>query len=176
VFGVGEISVGAEPATWRGASATGCRRAGPVCLGARARIARARDWQQELVFDDALDQTAVDALAIAALPLTSGRLTLLPVIGAGVGWTRSAVSRGPLTTSSDDWGPRAEAALVVDVRVGAGWSLLAELGASGGQTRAREQWQQWEQREQSPAMLLRSLPSSTTTATMRAGIGVGYSR
>ena len=175
LFGVGEVSVGAEPATWRGGSATGCRHAGPVCLGGRARMGRAREWQQEPLFDAALEQTAVDALAIAAVPLTRGRLTLLPLIGLGVGWTRSSLSRAPLTMSWDDWGPRAEAALVVDVRVGAGWSLLAELGASGGRTRAREQWEQWEQREPSASTFLRP-PTSTTTASLLAGIGIGYSR
>ena len=138
-------------------------------------MGRAREWQQEPLFDAALEQTGVDALAIAALPLTRGRLTLLPLIGLGVGWTRSSLSRAPLTMSWDDWGPRAEAALVVDVRVGAGWSLLAELGASGGQTRTREQWEQWEQREPAASTFLRP-PMSTTTASLRAGIGIGYSR
>ena len=175
LFGVGEVAVATEPATWLGGSATGCHHAGPVCLGARARMGRAREWQPEPLFDAALEQTAVDALAIAAVPLTRGRLTLMPLIGLGVGWTRSAISRAPLTMSWDDWGPRAEAALVVDVRVGAGWSLLAELGAAVGQTRTREQWEQWEQREPSPAtMFVR--PTSTTTASLRAGIGIGYSR
>jgi hypothetical protein len=178
LFGVGEVSVGTGPASWRGGSATACHHAGPVCLGARARMGRAREWQPEPIFEAALAQTAVDALAIATVPLTRGRLTLLPLIGLGVGWTRSAISRAPLTMSWDDWGPRAEAALVVDVRVGAGWSLLAELGASGSQTRTREQWEQWEQweqREPSQSTFLRP-PTSTTTASMRAGIGVGYSR
>jgi len=180
VFAIGEVSVAAEPATWRGGSATACLHAGPVCLGARARLGRAREWQQqEPLLVDALDQTAVDALAVAALPLTSGRLTLLPLVGLGVGWTRSAISRAPLTMSRDDWGPRAEVALLVGVRVGAGWSLLAELGASGGQTRTREQWEQWEQweeREPSTSTFLRAPSTSTTTASLRAGLGVGYSR
>ena len=173
LFGVGEVSVGTAPATWLGGAATGCHRAGPVCVGARARLGRAREWQQELVFDAALEQTAVDALAIAAVPLTRGRLMLLPLIGLGVGWIRSAVSRAPLTMSWNDWGPRAEAALVVDVRVGAGWSLLAELGASAGKTRTWQQWEEWEQREPAASMLLRP---PTATASLRVGIGVGYSR
>lgn len=175
LFGVGEASVGTEPATWLGGSATGCHHAGPVCLGARARMGRAREGQLDPLFDAALEQTAVDALAIAAVPLTRGRLTLLPLIGLGVGWTRSTISRAPLTMWWDDWGPRAEAALVVDVKVGAGWSLIAELGAAAGQTRTREQWEQWEQREQSTSTFLRP-STSTTTALLRAGIGVGYSR
>ena len=176
LFGVGEVSVGTEPATWLGGSATGCHHAGPVCLGARARMGRARQWQQEPLFDAALAQTAIDALAILAVPLTRGRLTLLPLVGLGVGWTRSSLSRDPLTMSWDDWGPRAEAALIVDVKVGAGWSLLAELGASAGRTRTREQWEQWEQRESLSMYLRTSTSTSSTTASLRAGIGIGYSR
>jgi hypothetical protein len=172
VFGAGELSVGAEPAAWYGGSATGCHQAGPVCLGARARIGRARQWEEP--FDATFDQTAVDALAIAALPWRRGRLTLLPLIGLGVGWNRSALSRAPLSVSWDDWGPRAEAALVVDVGVGAGWSVLAELGASAGQTSTtREQWEQWEPL----SMYLRGSPATATAAaSLRAGLGIGYSR
>ena len=180
LFGAGELTVGADPAVWFGGSATGCHLAGPVCLGARARMGRAREWEQP--FDAAINQTAVDALVIAAVPLRRGRLTLLPLIGLGAGWTRSAVSRAPLAVSWDDWGPRAEAALVIDVGVGGGWSVLAELGASAGQTGTREQ------RDSLPMSMSMSTPMSMSTfprgsiatataaASFRAGLGVGYSR
>jgi hypothetical protein len=178
LFGVGELAVGADPAVWFGGSATGCHLAGPLCLGARARIGRAREWEQP--FDATIDQTAVDALAIAALPLRRGRLTLLPLIGVGVGWTRSVVSRAPVAVSWDDRGPRAEAALIIDVGVGAGWSVLAELGASGGQTGSREPRDSLPTSMQIPMSMSMyprdSIATATAAASFRAGIGVGYSR
>jgi hypothetical protein len=136
LLAAGEISRASDGSTWYGGAATGCARIGVVCLGARGRLAR--DGGRAIWFAD-LNRTSGDLSAVAAAGFSRGRVTIGPMIGAGVRWTRSHLTAPPLAFSADDFGFHAEAAAVVAVALARRWSVVAEVGGSAGvllQTRA----------------------------------------
>jgi hypothetical protein len=130
-----EISRASDGSTWYGAAATGCVRTVVACVGARGRVAREGD---RTVFFADLNRTSADLSGVAAAAFSFGRLTVGPMIGAGVRWTRSNVTASPVATappwafSADDFGIHAEAAAVVGVGLARRWSVVAEIGGSAG--------------------------------------------
>ena len=123
----GEISRASDGSTWYGGGATGCARVGVACLGARGRLAR--DGGRTVWVAD-LNRTSADLSAVAAAPLSRGRVTFAPIIGAGVRWTGSRVTAAPLVFSANDFAFHAEAAAIVAVALSRRWSMVAEVGGS----------------------------------------------
>jgi hypothetical protein len=127
VLASGEIARASDDSTWYGGAATVCRRIGPTCVGARARVAR--DTGKPL-FTGELNRTALDGAIAVATGFVRGRLTLAPMLAVGARWTRSALTAVPVSLSTDDVGIHAEAATIVAFAVSRRWSLVAELGAA----------------------------------------------
>jgi hypothetical protein len=169
VLGAAELSSNNDDSAWYGGSVTGCRQVGRACLGGRLRMARGESWERvfrgdrnDPDFERGLDRSAVEALAVAALPLGQGRVTFLPLAAVGGGWTMSSTIRAPSPNSRSDLVLRAEAALLVSVGLSSRWSLMLEMAAAGGRSVSRE----------SSAMFMPPPPD----ASMRLGVGLGFSQ
>lgn len=124
-----ELARASDSSSWYGGAATICRRLGPACVGARARVAR--DTGKPL-FTGELNRTALDGAIAAGTGLVRGPLTLAPMLAIGARWTQSALTAVPVSLSTDDIGFRAEAAAVVAVAFSRRWSLIAEVGGTAG--------------------------------------------
>ncbi len=129
LLALAEVARASDDSTWYGGAATICRRLGPVCVGARARVAR--DTGKPL-FTGELNRTALDGAIAAGTGLVRGRLTLAPMLAIGARWTRSALTGVPVSISTDDLGLHAEAAAVVAVSLSRRWSVMAEIGGAAG--------------------------------------------
>ncbi|HEU0035401.1 MAG TPA: hypothetical protein VFQ53_32550 [Kofleriaceae bacterium] len=79
-----ETAVADNAALWLGVAVTGCRRVGPVCVGALARGAHATGSTTTAAHGT--DQ--IHALATVELPRRLGAFTLAPGIAVGYGWLR----------------------------------------------------------------------------------------
>ena len=146
---LGELSTASDGSVWYGGVVGGCGRAGPICLGARARFVRdARDGSAAPA--GTLSRTRIDGAATARVPLSRGAFTFAPSLGVGLYWTHSALSQLPLQEvqvqipvdmAADDLAVGVEAGLAGLYAVSAHWSLVAELGgvfADQVSTRDRE--------------------------------------
>jgi hypothetical protein len=163
VMAAAELTV-SDAATWYGGSATMCGRVGALCVGGRARFATTSRPADELLGGD-LSRRRLSAVAAVALPVSLGRLSILPTLGVGGEWMRTVASLAQFSTSADDFSLRGEAAAIAAIGFTASWSLLAEVGAA---------WAPWSSRgsREGAAMFL---PVPATTA-VHAGIGIGFSR
>ncbi len=112
-----ETTLASDSSLWFGATATACTSLAPFCVGPRLRVA----YDSGLYGDYDVTQSSrldVDLLVAAELPLEIGPVTLVPGLGAGVGWLH-----GERTTSSgahdqDRGGPRLDARVAVEVPLG----------------------------------------------------------
>jgi hypothetical protein len=156
-----EVARGPADAVWAGARLAGCVQVGPVCAGLVARLlAAGLDGRGKAK----IGATDSEVLAGVDLPLRSGRLTMSPGAGVGLGWL-SRRKRAPLFEAEPlsmasslraearvTLGIRIVGGLVADVGVGAGAAPLLDA-AEGGHNKtlgAREGW------------------------LLRGGIGLGY--
>jgi hypothetical protein len=153
LMGALEVSPAFAGTASYGGNVTGCARLGAICLGARVRIARSQESSELAVNTNPglvpmnpflvpmnLTRTGGDLLAIAALPLSGRRLSVVPLVGLGAGWVHARRSlQNPLNSSWANWSfddiaLRAEAALVGGLAVSSRWSIVAELGATFGRS------------------------------------------
>lgn len=131
-----------DGAIWLGGSIQGCAPVGPLCLGAMVRAAAEVPASYVGTYRD--QRVALDVLVSVLWPLRRGRWIVAPGLGLGAGWLHHQVTPAAElaglevedaslpssgTMASSDGGIRAELRLLVMVRLRAGWSLAASLGA-----------------------------------------------
>jgi hypothetical protein len=104
---------------------------GPLCLGARARVARDEGWTGPAQDFDQLRLNG-DLLAIGTLPRRVGQMELRPLVGLGVGWTRTSPQSGVDTNPTSSYGLRFEAALGAGFGLSSSWTLGGEIGLTVG--------------------------------------------
>lgn len=119
----GELGVSRTRSVWAGTAVTACVRLGAVCLGGLGRFAMSRG------------EVRFDGLGLVALPITLGRLTLQPAVGAGVGAELERRGRGRGRGDFADFGgPDGDARFRAEVRLDLSYrfsdSFHALLGAS----------------------------------------------
>ena len=119
----GELGVSRTRSVWAGTAVTACVRLGAVCLGGLGRFALSRG------------EVRFDGLGLVALPITLGRLTLQPAVGAGVGAELERRGRGRGRGDFADFGgPDGDARFRAEVRLDLSYrfsdSFHALLGAS----------------------------------------------
>ena len=155
-----EGSRGSDGSIWYGLAATGCASAGPVCLGARARVARDEGWTGPA---QDFDQVRLDAdlLAIAALPRRFGQLELRPLVGVGLGLTRTSPQSDVGTNATSSYGLRFEAALAAGYVLSRSWTVGGEVGLTVG-------------RPSSSVMQAFDLSIPNPTAIFRVAFGCAY--
>ncbi len=83
-----ETGAGSDSSSWRSYAVSACAPLGPMCVGVLGRFGTNPDHTHNdgLTF---ADRTSTDVYVTASLPLTLGRATVQPEIGAGVGWLRT---------------------------------------------------------------------------------------
>jgi hypothetical protein len=132
ITGAAEIATNGGESLWYGGSVTACGTVGAWCLGGRLRFAR-----DDSFFDvdhDSGSRSAVEGLALAALPLAARGITLTPMLGFGVGRLHA---NNPIATDGevdmpggDDVGLRLEAAVSAGLSLNRHLTLVGELGGS----------------------------------------------
>jgi hypothetical protein len=124
-----ESTWGTDGSHWYGASATGCRTVGALCLGARLRLTH--DNGNTGPADD-LDQlqTTTEALVVAESPRSLGRVTLVPLAGLGASWTHVTPQTGTYTAPASRFALRLEGAFAAQIALSPAWSLTGEIGAT----------------------------------------------
>ncbi len=125
----GELGVARSREVWTGSALSACVRIGFTCVGALGRFAFAGDGDHR-----------IDGLGIIAVPISLGRLTINPAIGAGVGMLQQERGFGgggrgrDRGRGGDDDDERDSTKLRVEARLGLSLRLAetlhAELGAS----------------------------------------------
>lgn len=122
----GEMGVSRSRQVWTGSSLTACVRVGITCVGALGRFS----------FGDGGDHR-IDGLGLIAVPLSLGRLTLSPSIGAGLGVHQrdgQGFGRRGRGFDFDDFDDGDSTQLRVEARLGLSFrvreTLHVELGAS----------------------------------------------
>ena len=83
ISGAAEIAISGGDSLWYGGSVTACGSVGALCLGGRLRMVRDDNFVD--LDHDSGSRSAVELLALAALPLAAHGVTLMPVLGFGVG-------------------------------------------------------------------------------------------
>lgn len=124
-----ELGVGDDLSAWRSLRADGCAFVGRFCVGALVRYARDAHVLGDGA-DLATSRTTFDALATAELALGSGRIQVVPALGAGLSTLRS--TRVGFFGSEGGWtrGLTVAGRTAADVGLRRNWSLRlsAELG------------------------------------------------
>ena len=132
ISGAAEIATSGEESLWYGASVTSCGSIGAVCLGGRLRM-----LHDDRFFDldhDTGDRSAVELLALAALPFATHGVTLTPLLGFGVARLHAdnpvLLDGEADMAGGDDIGLRLEAAASAGLSLSGHLTLVGELGAS----------------------------------------------
>jgi hypothetical protein len=130
-----EVMEGTDRSVWFGGTVTGCARIGKLCLGGRLRYGRDDGLSGPDTQGGDLTRTAIDALALVALPLHAGATTVVPLVGVGIERLHTALS--PAGTENepavvDVVGLRVEGGASVLVALSRTLSLVAEVNAGTG--------------------------------------------
>lgn len=130
--GAVEIGSSGADSLWYGGAVTACASIGALCAGARLRIARDDNFLD--LDHDSGSESSVELLALAALPLAVGGVTLTPALGFGVGRIHANdpnLSDGEADMpGGDDVGLRLEAAASIGRPLNRHLMFVGELGAS----------------------------------------------
>lgn len=120
-----DVALDTHGTAWLGAVLRGCIQAGPACPGLVVRVAGAAS--------DAVGPTeerfallSADLLASLGFPISLRRVTLQPVLAAGLGLMRAQL-QSPLSGRTVDGSFRGEAGLILSVLLGRGLGLDLSL-------------------------------------------------
>lgn len=126
---IGETAYGSDGSLWLGAAASACVMFGPLCVGARARVAT--DTTEAGGSEDvSMLRLGTDVLLDAELPVTRRGVVISPGLGVGTGWLHAegVVTAGTMEPMDvDTGGLRGEARLAVSVPIGHGARIDVEL-------------------------------------------------
>lgn len=164
LMGSAAISTASDDSTWYGGTIAGCLAVRALCVGVRARFGRSTGVANSIVAGD-LTRIGLGAMGLAILVLRRGRFFVSPMLAVGPEWVHTVVTFQPVALSSTDVVLRGEGAGVAGFSIAGGWSLLAELGASGGPRLSTA--------DRQGADVLLPLPPSWA---FFAGLGVGFLR
>ena len=127
----GETSLATDGSIWFGLSMGACLPIGRMCAGALIRVSNDAGFSGESE-EGHTTRLASDLLVGAGLPLTRGRLTLMPGIAVGAGWMRTKALRPSTDEGMNDvnsGGLRASATIRMSLSVSEKCALDFGVGA-----------------------------------------------